>query len=109
MGKECSMQNAAGAVVAVNCVCARVCQSHSTAKKGMQGERDGEEDNEREAKRERGRTQHESVGLCPRDTHTVTEPSTFCICCAGGRGSFTHTSTHIHTILYLSFPPAISV
>lgn len=48
------MQNAAGAVVAINCVCARVCQSHSTAKKDMQRERDGEKDNEREAKRERG-------------------------------------------------------
>ncbi len=48
------MQNAAGAVVAVNCVCARVCHSHNTAKKGMQRERDGEKDNEREAKREIG-------------------------------------------------------
>lgn len=48
------MQNGAGAVVAINCVCARVCQSHSTAKKDMQRERDGEKDNEREAKRERG-------------------------------------------------------
>lgn len=43
------MQNVAGTVVAVYCVCARMCQSDSTAKKGMQRERD----REGEAKRER--------------------------------------------------------
>ncbi len=48
-----------------------------------------------------------SLQAYAQGTHTVTEPTTFCICCAGGRGGFTHTSTHIHTISF--FSPAISI
>lgn len=49
-----------------------------------------------------------SLQACTQGTHTVTEPSAFCICCAGGRGSFTHTFTHTHYSISL-FSPALSV
>lgn len=53
-GKKCSMQNATGTVVALYCVCALVCQSHSTAKKGH-----AERERERERVRERGEREKE--------------------------------------------------
>lgn len=84
------------------CVCSCVSVTQHCKKGHAEGERDGEKDNEREAKRERGAQMENTTWVCrpvPKG-HTVTEPSTFCICCAGGRGNFTHISTHTQNSLF---------